>query len=131
MVDLDALVRDYNEACSSGSLADVMAFFAEDAVIYDLNHAPVVGREAIGRFWGHVRGKWGGARWSTDSVIAQARSAAAEWTMSGVADGHAFTFRGVDIFHVNDDGLLREVRQYWRFDPDDLTSGLVGFDYGD
>lgn len=131
MPDLDRIVRSYNEACSSGSLADVTAFFTDDAVIYDLNHAPVVGREAIGRFWGHVRGKWGGAHWSTDSVIAQGQRAAAEWTMSGVAGGLAFTFRGVDIFHVNDDGLLCEVRQYWRFDPTDLTSGLVGFDYDD
>lgn len=128
MVDLETLVRRYNQACSVGSVDDVMAFFTPDAVIYDLNHPPVRGREAIGTFWGRIRAKWGGAVWETDSVMASGLMAAAEWTMRGTAAAGPFAFHGVDVFVATDSGLLAEVRQYWRFDPGS-DSGLVGFPY--
>lgn len=128
MADLDQIVRAYNEACSSGTLEEVMAFFADDAVIYDLNHPPVVGKAAIGRFWGHVRAKWGGARWTTDAVITDGIAASVEWTMHGVTPAGPFAFHGVDTFRF-DGGLITDIRQYWRFDPHALDSGLVGFPY--
>jgi ketosteroid isomerase-like protein len=131
MGDLGDTVRQYNDACSVGSIDEVMAFFAPDAVIYDLNHPPVRGREAIGIFWGRIRQKWGGAVWTTDSVIGSPNDicVAAEWTMRGTANGAPFAFRGVDVFHADDAGLLTEVRQYWRFDAEQMDSGLVGFPY--
>jgi ketosteroid isomerase-like protein len=125
--DLASVVRAYNEACSRGTVDDIMAFFAENAVIYDLNHPPVVGRDAIGRFWGKIRAKWGGATWHTDAAVADAATAtaAAEWTMYGVSAGKPFRFHGVDMFSF-DGALISEVRQYWRFDAHELHSGLVG-----
>lgn len=130
-IDLADLVRRYNAACSTAGVDEVMAFFTDDAVIYDLNHPPVVGRRQIGWFWDRIREKWGGAVWETDSVVADGSVAAAEWTMRGVADGEPFTFRGVDVFHADPDGRFTEIRQYWRFDPTAMTSGLVGFPYPD
>jgi ketosteroid isomerase-like protein len=130
MADLDRLVRDYNAACSHGTVEEITAFVTPDAVIYDLNHPPVVGRVAIGRFWDRIRTKWGGATWDVDRTIGDGTSVAAEWTMHGTTADGPFAFHGVDLYEFDDD-LIREIRQYWRFDPDEPGSGLVGFAYGE
>ena len=132
VTDLERIVRDYNAACSSGTVEQIIAFVADEAVIYDLNHPPVVGREAIGRFWDRIRTKWGGATWDVGLVIVDADQGvvAAEWTMHGTgADGAPFAFHGVDLYAFAGP-LITEIRQYWRFDADRLASGLVGYDYG-
>jgi ketosteroid isomerase-like protein len=133
MDELERTVRAYNEACSHDVLADITAFFTHDAVIYDLNHPPVVGRDAIGVFWGKVRARWGGATWDTDRVVTDGVAAVAEWTMHGRAvDGRPFAFRGADAFAFAPGDrrlLISEIRQYWRFDPERLESGLVGYPY--
>ncbi len=131
MDERERTVRAYNAACSSDIAADIMAFFTPDAVIYDLNHPPVVGREAIGAFWAKVRARWGGATWATDHVVSDGRTVVAEWTMHGVSTGQGdapFAFRGADVF-VFAGPLISEIRQYWRFDPARLDSGLVGYAY--
>ena len=133
MTDLERMVRDYNDACSRGTVEQVVAFVAADAVIHDLNHPPVVGRDAIGRFWDRIRTKWGGATWDVGLVIVDADqgAVAAEWTMHGTggADGAPFAFHGVDLYSFSD-LTITEIRQYWRFDADRPGSGLVGYDYG-
>ena len=45
------LVRSYFSACNDGTVEEIAAHFTPDAVVYDTNHAPVRGAEAIGRFW--------------------------------------------------------------------------------
>jgi ketosteroid isomerase-like protein len=133
VTELERIVRDYNGACSSGTVDQIVAFVATDAVIYDLNHPPVVGREAIGRFWDRIRTKWGGATWDVGLVIIDVDhgAVAAEWTMHGTGGtgGEPFAFHGVDLYSFTGE-LITEIRQYWRFDADRLGSGLVGYDYG-
>jgi len=90
MDELERVVRAYNGACSHDMIADIMAFFTADAVIYDLNHPPVAGREAIGVFWGRVRARWGGATWDTNLVVSDGRVAVTEWTMHGRRGEAAF-----------------------------------------
>ena len=131
MDDRERAVRAYNAACSGDVVADIAAFFTPDAVIYDLNHPPVVGREAIGAFWVKVRARWGGATWDTDHVVSDGRTVVAEWTMHGlhgVHDDKPFAFHGADVF-VFAGPLIAEIRQYWRIDPGRPGSGLVGYDY--
>ena len=128
MDDRERAVRAYNAACSRDVVGDITAFFTTDAVIYDLNHPPVVGREAIGAFWAKVRARWGGATWDTDHVVSDGRTVVAEWTMHGVSGERRFAFHGVDVF-VFAGPLIAEIRQYWRFDAERLASGLVGYEY--
>ena len=132
VTDLERIVRDYNAACSHGTVEQIVEHVAPDAVIYDVNHPPVVGREAIGRFWDRIRTKWHGATWDVGLVLADAGrgAVAAEWTMHGVTDdGAPFAFHGVDLYAFAGE-LITEIRQYWRFDADRSGSGLVGYDYG-
>jgi hypothetical protein len=126
--DRGHLVRRYFEACSSGSADEISACFGTDAVIYDLNLAPVRGARACGVFWVRVRERWGGARWTIDRIIAAGDEAACEWTMTGRHGARPVRFRGSDHYHFDGD-LISEVRQYWCFDDDRLVGGLIGYPY--
>jgi ketosteroid isomerase-like protein len=82
--------------------------------------------------WAAVARRWGGARWSVDTVVqsADGSAAAIEWSMTGTdpRSGRAFTFRGSEHYRL-DDGLIAEIRQYWTFDRDRLDTGLVDYPY--
>jgi ketosteroid isomerase-like protein len=41
-------IEAYFSACSEGDAAAIASHFTDDAVVYDLNHAPVVGAASIG-----------------------------------------------------------------------------------
>lgn len=123
-------VRSYFAACSSGSVEDVAAHFTEDAVIYDTNHPPVRGREAIGTFWSRVRERWSGAVWTVDGGLEDGDAAAIEWSMRGTSGGGAFVVRGSEHYRFEGE-LIAEIRQYWTFDPDQPGSELIDFTYDD
>lgn len=129
-LDPRELIRSYFAACTAGDSAAVAAHFTTDATIYDTNHAPVRGRDAIGAFWARVHDRWGAARWTLDSAIVEGDSAAIEWSMHGTHEGRAFVVRGSEHYRFAD-GLIAEIRQYWTFDPDAPGSELVGYDYAD
>ncbi len=125
-----ALLERYFAACSSGSVVDVVACFTENAVIYDTNHPPVVGREAIGRFWSRVAAKWQGASWEVHTFIGDDDRAATEWSMHGRVGETPFTVRGSEHYDF-EHGRIAQIRQYWSFDPVAPGSELVGFGYDD
>jgi hypothetical protein len=128
-VDAAERIRAYFEACGRGSAADITSHFTAEAVIYDTNIEPVRGADAIGEMWVKVRERWGGARWTVDSVVAQGDAAAIEWTMTGVdpADQRPFAFRGSEHYRFDQRGLIAEIRQYWTFDRAILDTGLRGY----
>jgi ketosteroid isomerase-like protein len=122
-------IRSYFAACTAGSSADVAEHFTDDAVIYDTNHRPVSGGDAIGAFWEQIRSKWSGAVWIVDAVVEEGPAAAIEWTMTGDHDGRPFAVRGSEHYSFVDDRIA-EIRQYWTFDPEQPRSGLVDYPYG-
>ena len=123
-------IRAYFASCGEGNAKTVAAHFTENARIYDLNHAPVIGRETIGKFWEKIVRKWAGATWHLDTSVEDGERAAIEWTMRGVHNGREFTVRGSEHYEF-EDGLIREIRQYWTFTPDAPGSELVDFPYTD
>lgn len=131
-----ARIDAYFLACSEGSADDIAGHFTPDAVIYDTNLRPARGADDIGRMWIRVRNRWGGARWTVDTVIcdndasSSAPVAAIEWSMTGRDPdrNQAFTFRGSEHYRF-EESLISEIRQYWTFDPDRLDTHLIGYDY--
>jgi ketosteroid isomerase-like protein len=125
-------IEAYFEACSAGSPAEVAAHFTADAVIYDTNVPPARGSDTIAATWDMVRQKWGGARWTVDSVVESpdGATAAIEWSMTGTdpRSGRTFTFHGSEHYRFVDT-LIAEIRQYWAFDRDRLDTGLIGYPY--
>ena len=123
-------VLAYFAACGGGTPAEIGSHFTEDAAIYDTNHRPVLGREAIGQFWSRVREQWSGASWHVDTLVEDADGLAIEWSMAGVREGEPFIVRGSEHYAFEGD-LIRQIRQYWSFDPEAPASELVDFPYAD
>lgn len=109
-------------------MGDVTDCFTADAVIYDTNHAPVTGRETIGRFWAKIAAKWSGATWEVHTYLGDDEHAATEWSMHGQYGGRPFTVRGSEHYDFVD-GRIAQIRQYWTFDPASPGSELIGFPY--
>lgn len=122
------LVRAYFEACTSGRAEDIASCFTENAVIYDTNHAPIRGHNAIGAFWTGVRDRWASAIWVVDAGLEEGDLAAVEWSMHGITEDGPFVFRGSEHYRFEGD-LIAELRQYWTFDPDQPGSELVDYPY--
>jgi hypothetical protein len=123
-------INTYFMACGEGTAADIASHFTEQAVIFDTNVRPIGGAQQIGEMWVIVRQRWGGARWSVDSVIEGEATAAIEWSMTGTdpTTQRQFTFRGSEHYRFAG-SLIDEIRQYWTFDAEALDTGLVGFSY--
>ena len=121
-------IEGYFRACSEGDADAVTSHFTPEAVIYDTNHAPLRGADAIGQFWSKICERWQGATWYVNSCISGADCAAIEWTMTGRKDGRTFTMRGSEHYRFVG-GKIDEIRQYWTFDEARLDTGLVDFPY--
>lgn len=123
-----ALVTRYFHACSYESAEQIALCFCSDAVVYDVNHQPVEGAQAIGTFYVKIRNQWRGASWHVDTFIGGEAGAAIEWTMLVPHDDETVAVRGSEHYEFRDD-LIRQIRQYWRFDPSDLATGLKNYPY--
>ncbi|TQM02119.1 nuclear transport factor 2 family protein [Pseudonocardia kunmingensis] len=124
----EGLVRAYFAACSRGDVVGVAASFCPDAVVYDTNHRPVRGPEAIAAFFAKVRERWDGATWHVDTFVGDGRTAAVEWTMLVRRDGATVPVRGSEHYEFAD-GRIRQIRQYWTHRPDDPEVGLRDYPY--
>lgn len=123
-------ITDYFDACGTGSPDEIAGHFTADAVIYDTNVRPMCGAGDIGASWVKVRGRWGGARWSVDSIVSQDDAAAIEWSMTGTdpESTRRFVFRGSEHYRFDPaENLIAEIRQYWTFDPVRLDTGLIDY----
>ena len=92
-----------------------LAAFAEDAEHFDpVGTPPNVGREAIGAFWDRVRQLSGEIEFTARDVVVCGAEAAVPFTVSARgADGGGMEFDGVDLFAVDDEGLIASLRAYW------------------
>ena len=151
--EIAARIEGYFEACTAGDGEAVAAHFADDAVVYDTNHAPVQGAATIGRFWSRIASKWRGASWHCERLVTDGDTAAIEWRMSGTMsaprsgtgspaarsdadDGVPFAVRGSEHYDFGPPSeggnrLIAEIRQYWTFDLEHPSSELVDYPYGE
>lgn len=124
-------ITAYFAACTDGSATDIASHFTPDAAVRDTNIRPVRGANAIGAMWVKVRERWGGARWTVESVVVDegGATAAIEWAMTGTDpdSGRPFTFRGSEHYRFTH-SLIDEIRQYWTFDRERLDTGLLDDD---
>ncbi|MES1926061.1 nuclear transport factor 2 family protein [Salinisphaera sp. T31B1] len=121
-------VTRYFHACSHESAEAIAACFCPEAVVYDNNHRPVRGAQAIGAFYVTVRDRWQGASWHVDTFLDGPAAAASEWTMRAQVNGTTAMVRGSEHYEFEGD-LIRQIRQYWRFDPDTVATGLIDYPY--
>lgn len=123
-------IEQYFKACTEGNAEEISSHFTLDAVVYDMNHAPVRNSKTIGEFWVSIRHKWEPARWLVNTCVTEENSAAIEWSMIGNRNGREFCVRGSEHYKFSDT-KISEIRQYWHFDPEGHNSELQGFPYQD
>jgi len=91
-----------------------LELFAPDAVHYDpVGTAPNLGREAVAAFWDRTFSMLEDGKFDIHHVFVCGDEAATVFTFTGTTTGGGITFDGVEIFKVNDEGRIAEMRAYW------------------
>jgi steroid delta-isomerase len=110
---VDSYRRDDKQAC--------LALFAPDAVWHDpVGQPPHVGHAGVGAFWDQNREMAESIELRPSDIIVCADQAAMVFeihvTLRGAEDAPSPTIMvmdAVEIFVINDDGLISELRAYW------------------
>jgi len=130
---MESAIRAYFEACNSGDVARIAAYFEPDAVHYfppGMYGGPFRGALTIARKW-HDAVTALGSVWSVDQVICDpgTRRAVIEWSHFKRRDG--VLLRGDEWYVFGASGLIAEIRAYYA-SPQDASLKqleLAGFDY--
>jgi uncharacterized protein (TIGR02246 family) len=88
--------------------------FAADAVHYDpVGTAANAGRDPIAAFWDRTFSMLDDGKFETHHVFVCGDEAAMVFTFTGMMTGGGIVFDGVEIFKVDDQGRIAELRAYW------------------
>jgi steroid delta-isomerase len=117
-------VRAYFDAIKSMKADNWLATFAPDAEAYDPADAPPhKGHDGLRQFFEGITSALKEVELHPDQTFIVGREAAVKWTGSGVGkNGRKVHFEGIDIFELNDDGLIQKTRAYWN--PAELMGQL-------
>jgi len=90
-----------------------LAAFAEDGQQEDpAGTPPYTGKGRLGDFFDGVMGAFDSLEFAKDALYVCQNEAALVFTITGHKGATVTTLRGVDVFHVRDDGLLSSVRGF-------------------
>ena len=130
---MDRWIRDYFDACNSGDVKRIAAYFEPDAVHYfppGMYAGPFVGADVIARRWCDAVEKLG-SHWTVDQVICEpeTRRAVIEWTHFKRKTG--VMLRGDEWYVFSPRGCIQEIRAYYASPQDTSLNALElgGFDY--
>ena len=111
---IKSAVDAYGAAYALRDRAGFLAVFAADAIQIDPVPAPAnVGHEAIGAFFDNAMKMAPDITLFIDRTIVCGANAAVDFRIEGTFGGARLGFAGVDIFTVNDDGLITALTAYW------------------
>jgi steroid delta-isomerase len=89
--------------------------FAEDGTTFDPVGTPgITGRAAIREFLASICKNFKSVGLTEDCVFVAGNGAAVKWTGRGISNtGKEVKFEGVDVFEVNEEGKIQNLRAYW------------------
>ncbi len=118
--ELRAVIDSYVAAVNAREPERIAALFAEDASQADpASNPPNVGREAIATFFANGVAGSEGWEFTATRVHTCASTAAIDFEIAIAANGATMTISGIEVFDIDDAGLIRTVKAYW--DDSDLT----------
>ncbi|MCJ8159012.1 nuclear transport factor 2 family protein (plasmid) [Sphingomonas sp. LaA6.9] len=130
---MEQWIRDYFDACNSGDIERIAAFFEADGVHYfppGMYEGPFKDAHTIGRKWSEAVERLG-SYWTVDQVICdpETRRAVIEWTHFKRKSG--VILRGDEWYIFSPEGRIKEIRAYYASPQDGelQTLELGGFDY--
>jgi len=130
---MEVWIRAYFDACNSGDVTRIAAYFEPDAIHYfptGMYGGAFRGAATIGKKW-HDAVRDLGSYWTVDHVICEpeTRRAVIEWTHFKRKSG--VRLRGDEWYIFSERGLILEVRAYYA-SPQDKSLNVMeieGFDY--
>ena len=113
------LVERFAEAFNRRDVDGLLALFTEDATYADLFFGPHAGQAALRAMFERMFREGRDCRWQMNSIVTDARRAAAEWTFSYVVTeavprsaGRKVRFRGMSLFEL-EGGRVARYREYF------------------
>ena len=71
------------------------------------------GHREIGEFWDREMARYQSIEIIPREMFVIGHEAAMVWTINGVTDEGPISFDGVDVFQLDDAGLIASVRAFW------------------
>jgi steroid delta-isomerase len=99
--------------------------FAENAVSYDpVGAVPIEGHKGLRQFYDQISMAFEKLGITEEEVYVAGDQAAVKWTGQGVGlNGREVTFKGIDVFEINDAGKIQRLWGYWN--PESLMAELM------
>src|SRR5262245_14431844 len=99
--------------------------FAQDAISYDpVGAVPTEGHKGLRQFYEQISMAFEKVGITEDEVFVAGNQAACKWQGSGIGlNGAHVTFKGIDVFEINDAGRIQRLWSYW--DPEGLMKELM------
>ncbi len=103
-----------------------VATFAPDAISYDpVGAPPTAGHDALRQFFEAILGAFDKVGLTEDQMFIAGNGAAVKWTGRGKGkNGREVKFEGINIFELNEDGQIQNLRAYWN--PAEVMMQLQG-----
>lgn len=123
---IQQIVNDYFAATQAMDKEAWVATMAEDVESHDPVGAPVMkGRAALRQFFDGITAAFEQVGLTPDSIFVAGNGAAVKWTGRGTGkNGRTVTFEGVDVFEINEAGLIQTIKAYWN--PAAMMAELAG-----
>src|SRR5919202_2932267 len=108
-------IRAYFAAIRAMDVEAWVATFAPDATSYDpVGAPPNVGHDALRQFFNAIAATFDKFGITEDSVFIAGDGAAVKWSGWGKGkNGREVKFEGIDVFELNEAGLIQNLWAYW------------------
>ncbi|HKR00565.1 MAG TPA: nuclear transport factor 2 family protein [Pyrinomonadaceae bacterium] len=119
-------IKTYFAALRAMDVEAWVATFAPDATSYDpVGAPPTVGHDGLRQFLTAITAAFDKVGLTEDHIFIAGNGAAVKWTGRGKGkNGREVRFEGIDIFELNEAGLIQTVRAYWN--PAEVMMQLQG-----
>jgi steroid Delta-isomerase len=114
MDTITAAINAYFAAISALNAEQWVATFAADGTSYKPGNPPLVGHDALRQFFNGIAAGFETIEMKPDQIFPLGNEAAVKWSACGKGRNlRTITFEGIDVFVVNEAGVIQSVNAYW------------------
>jgi steroid delta-isomerase-like uncharacterized protein len=114
---VDSAIDDYFQALSRIDRDAYLACFSQDATVLDPYGAPALhASEGLNKFMDNMERTWESFEMTPGASYAAGDRVAVNWEAKATArSGKTAEFAGINVFTLNEDGLISRLEGYWDF----------------
>ena len=115
-------IDGYRTAWENRDADAAAALFTEDASYRTAPYAePELGRGGVHAYWAGVTATQSEVAFRSGTPVVEGDRAAVEWWVTMLNGGAEVTLAGEFLLRFDENGLCRELREYWHFSEGRLT----------